>query len=117
MPAYEDSASLAADIKALAPPIWLRDVLHCALHAIPAPPFAMSPAAPDVTAPVTAAELPLQDEPRSQGECNVTPSSDVAAKMDPWFFDGGFAECLCAAGQAKAPHWLHGALMRRPEST
>ncbi|CAL8467360.1 g6897 [Coccomyxa elongata] len=117
VPAYEDSASLAADIKVMGPPIWLRDVLHSALHAIPAPLFALLPAAPDLTAPATATESPSQDGPGSQEESNITPSSEVAADIDPWFFDGGFAEGLCAAGQPwpKAPHWLQGALRRRPE--
>ena len=117
VPAFEDSASLAADIKALTPPIWLQGVLHSALHAIPAPAFAMPSAAPDLTAPPTVS--PLHDGPKSQEDNNVTPGSEVATTrtLDPWFFDGGFAECLGAAGQAKAPHWLQGALKRRPEST
>lgn len=117
MPAYEDSASLAADIKVMGPRIWLRDVLHSALHAIPAPLFALSPAAPDLTAPATATESPSQDGPGSQEESNVTPSSEVAAEIDPWSFDGGFAEGLCAVGQPrpKAPRWLQGTLRRRPE--
>ncbi|BDA40350.1 probable mediator of RNA polymerase II transcription subunit 12 at N-terminal half [Coccomyxa sp. Obi] len=115
VPAYEDSATLAAGMKALAPPIWLRDVLHSAMHAIPAPLFAMPPAAPDLTASAKVAESP--DGPERQDESNVTPGTELAAIVDPWFFDGGFAECLCAGGQAKAPQWLQGAVRRRPEST
>ena len=117
VPAFEESASLAADIKALGPPVWLQDVLHSALHAIPPPAFAMPSATPDLTAPATGAASPLHDGPKSQEDSNVIPGSEVAATIDPWFFDGGFAECLGAAGQAKAPHWLQGALKRRPEST
>lgn len=119
VPAYEDSASLHADIESLTPPAWLRDVLHSALHTIPAPNLDMPSAAPSLAAPATAAAAQPEPPPDAleggggdikDGHGRV----EAAGKVDPWFLDGGFAACRVAAGQGNAPQWLRGAVRRRP---
>lgn len=119
VPAYEDSASLHADIESLRPPAWLRDVLHSALHTIPAPILDMPSAAPSLAAPATTAAAQPESTPDAlEGGGEDTKDGhgrvEAARKVDPWFLDGGFAACRVAAGQGNAPQWLRGAVRRRP---
>ncbi len=117
VPAYDDAAGLHAEIALLAPPVWVREALHSALHTIPSLKISTPSAAPFVDSPVSA-PAPAKPSPGSASgrseDGDVLHGRQTESHIDPWFFDGGFAGSTGAAGSRKVQRWLRGAVRRRP---